>query len=304
MDGFLRINKPAGMSSSDVVMNVRRLTKEKKAGHTGTLDPNACGLLVVALGRASRLIEYMDSAAKVYRCRAVLGLATDTHDVWGTAVRDIRGCFEMPSEDDVADALTALEGQISQVPSRYSAIRQDGKRLYELAREGREVRAKERQIGVFMTSLIDFDPASGEFFFDVRCSSGTYVRTLCDMAGEILGCGASMSALLRLETCGFALEDSVTLEELAEMSPEDVRSVLAPCEAAVSELPRCELADDERASRFLTGLGFNEDQCIFPGEGAIPGLAVSVWKDGRFLGTAMPLMESGRLYFSPGKVFS
>ncbi len=302
MDGFLCINKPAGMSSSDVVINVRRLTGEKKAGHCGTLDPNACGLTVVALGKALRLIEYMDAAPKLYRCRAVLGLATDTHDVWGTPVRDIRGGFELPSECALEEALSALEGQIEQVPSKYSALRSEGKRLYRLAREGVEVEVKSRLIGVFWTSLIDYDKGKGSFFFDVCCSRGTYVRTLCDSVGELLGCGAAMSFLLRIEACGLSLENAISLEELAEMGRGEIGRALVPCEKAVSSMVRCEISS-ERGERFLDGLEFSEDQCSFRGGFPIPGCPVAVWHGGRFIGTAAPYLSKGRMLFRPEKVF-
>ena len=127
MDGFLCINKPAGMSSNDVVMNVRRFTGEKHIGHTGTLDPNACGLLTVAVGKAARLIEYMDDHPKLYRCEAVLGLSTDTHDVWRTPVCDLRGRFSMPSEAQLEEAMDQLTGQIVQIPSKYSALKVGGR---------------------------------------------------------------------------------------------------------------------------------------------------------------------------------
>lgn len=302
MDGFLCINKPAGMSSSDVVINVRRLTGEKKAGHCGTLDPNACGLTVVALGKALRLIEYMDKAPKVYRCRAVLGLETDTHDVWGTPVRDLRGSFELPSEDALEEALKALEGQIEQVPSKYSALRSEGKRLYQLAREGADVEVKARHIGVFWTSLIDYDKVSGGFFFDVCCSRGTYVRTICDSVGKLLGCGAAMSFLLRTEACGLSLDDALSLEELAEMSRDDIEKALAPCEKAVSSMLSCEISP-ERGERFFDGLEFTEKQCSFKGGFPIPGCPVAVRLNGEFIGIAVPYMSEGRLLFKPEKVF-
>ncbi len=301
MDGFLCVNKPAGMSSSDVVMNVRRLTGEKKAGHCGTLDPNACGLVVVAFGRALRLIEYTESFPKLYRARAVLGLATDTHDVWGTPVRDIRRGLVFPSREEIEDALASLHGQIEQVPSKYSALKLDGRRLYELAREGADVSARPRQIGIFETALRGYDREKGELFFDVRCSSGTYVRTLCDTIGETLGCGAAMSFLLRLEACGMSVGEAVALEELAAMDEEKTRAHLIPCERAVSGLPRCEISD-ERAGRFLDGLDFAYGQVAFEDGLPIPGCPVTVWNGGRFLGTALPYMNEGRLSFKAVKV--
>lgn len=303
MDGFICINKPAGMSSNDVVMNVRRFTGEKRTGHTGTLDPNACGLLTVAVGKAARLIEYMDEHPKLYRCEAVLGLSTDTHDVWGTPVCDKRGQFEMPSEDDLEHAMDMLCGQIVQVPSKYSALKVDGKRLYELAREGKDVQVKSRDIGIHWFSLIDFDPKTGVFFFDVCCSKGTYVRTLCDMIGEILGCGAAMTFLLRLNSNGYSLDDAITMEQLAAMNKDQIEESLYPCERAVDNLVSVRIKGEYRAERFLNGLEFHQGQCFWKGAMPIPGCTVSVWLENRFLGTALCELQEGQLIFKPDKVF-
>lgn len=217
-DGILNIYKPQGMTSHDVIYKLRKILGIKKLGHTGTLDPLATGVLPVCIGKATRVCEYLDADFKKYRCTMVLGIETDTQDVTGEILRTADTSGIMP--EDVYKAFEGFSGWIDQKPPMYSAVRVKGRRLYEYARAGEEVEVKTRKI--FIKSLeieaIDFahDSNSKKVTFTVECSKGTYIRTICQDAGEALGCGASLESLERLASGRFTVEDAVTLDELRE----------------------------------------------------------------------------------------
>lgn len=215
-DGILNIYKPSGMTSHDVIYKLRKILGIKKLGHTGTLDPLATGVLPVCIGKATRVCEYLDADFKKYRCTMVLGVETDTQDVTGEILRTADTSDIRP--EDVYKAFEGFSGWIDQKPPMYSAVRVKGRRLYEYARAGEEVEVKTRKI--FIKSLeieaIDFahDSNSKKVTFTVECSKGTYIRTICQDAGEALGCGASLESLERLASGRFTVEDAVTLDEL------------------------------------------------------------------------------------------
>ena len=218
-DGIINLLKPAGMTSHDGVQFLRRLTGIKRIGHTGTLDPMAVGVLPLCIGSAARITEYLDLDYKKYRCEMQLGLETDTQDIWGTIIQDKRG-EGFPGITEVVKALDQFKGIISQYPPGFSAVRVNGKRLYEYARQGVEVEIKSREVEIKELVLISYDQERGLALFDVTCSKGTYIRTICHDAGQILGSGAVMSCLIRTASGAFDLDHSVTLEELTENGPE------------------------------------------------------------------------------------
>ncbi len=184
MNGILLIDKPRDWTSSDVVAKLRGVLHEKRIGHSGTLDPMATGLLVVFVGRATRAVEYAESDAKRYTARLRLGLVTDTQDTTGTALGgDLR---EVPREELEA-VLARFRGEIEQIPPMYSAVKKDGKKLYELARKGVEVERKPRRVTI--SGLEILSGGGDEYTLRVRCSKGTYIRTLCHDIGQTLGCG-------------------------------------------------------------------------------------------------------------------
>lgn len=211
-EGIINLLKPAGMTSHDGVQFLRRLTGIKRIGHTGTLDPMAVGVLPLCIGSAARITEYLDLDYKKYRCEMQLGLETDTQDIWGTVLQ--RNSFHTIQENDVKEVLKSFEGHIMQTPPNYSAVRVDGRRLYEYAREGQTVSVKSRPVHIKKIELIRFDTECGTVTYDVECSKGTYVRTICQEAGDKLGCKAAMSCLIRTESGRFKIEDTVTIEEL------------------------------------------------------------------------------------------
>lgn len=219
-DGIINIYKPAGMTSHDVIFRLRRILGIKKLGHTGTLDPMATGVLPICIGKATRVAEYMDIDFKKYRCTLILGIVTDTQDITGEIMET---CDTSDiSEADVLEVFESFRGVIEQKPPMYSAVRINGRRLYEYARAGEEVEVRTRQIYIreLTVDAIDFahDSNIKKVTFTVECSKGTYIRTICQDAGEKLGCGAAMESLERIGSGAFTLEDAVTMEELREIA--------------------------------------------------------------------------------------
>lgn len=250
-DGLLNVLKPPGMTSHDVVARVRRLLGVRRVGHTGTLDPGAAGVLVLCVGRATRLVEWLHAEDKEYRAEMCLGIATDTQDAFGTPQRVVRR-FAVPRQS-LLDTLTRFVGTIEQVPPMTSAVKHEGRRLYELARQGVEVERAARTVEIHRLSVVRVEPDADvlgfgtKIVFDVTCSKGTYVRTLCADVGEALGCAAHMSFLLRTRVGGLRIDEARTLDEL-EQDVAAGRSVLLPMDMALARWPKVQLdpADAQR----------------------------------------------------------
>ncbi len=217
MTGIICISKDKDITSFGVVAKVRGITRERKAGHTGTLDPMATGVLPVMLGGATRFLDYLPDSDKGYRAGFVLGKTTDTLDITG----QVTGEYEVNAgKEDVEAVLDNFRGKISQVPPMYSAVSVDGKRLYDLARQGVEVERKVREVEIKELNLVG--GSGNEYVIDVVCSKGTYVRTLIDDIGAQLGCGATMTSLERTLAMGFKTENCVTLTELQRRKDNDL----------------------------------------------------------------------------------
>lgn len=210
VDGFLVINKPAGCSSHDIVNRVRRILATKKVGHTGTLDPFATGVLPIAIGEGTKAIPFLDEGEKRYRATLQLGLVTDTLDITGTVLREADS--SPVGETDLLQAMAGLTGEISQVPPMFSAIKQGGQPLYKLARKGLEVERAARRVMIKRFDLLAFAPPLA--CVEVHCSRGTYIRSLADDLGRMLGCGACLTELCRTMSGPFMLADALTLEQL------------------------------------------------------------------------------------------
>ena len=224
-NGVIIINKEDGMSSFAVVSRVRRLFGAEKAGHTGTLDPMATGVLPVLLGRAVKASEYMLTSDKHYIATLLLGITTDTEDVTGNILSE---CDAIPDEERVIEAINSMLGESEQTPPMYSAIKVGGKKLCDLAREGKTVERQARKITVYSITPRRIDER--EYEIDVICSKGTYIRTLCADIGRKLGTGGVMKTLLRAEASGFTLADSYTVGELEAMTESERDSKLLPIE--------------------------------------------------------------------------
>ncbi|MGI6752334.1 MAG: tRNA pseudouridine(55) synthase TruB [Anaerovoracaceae bacterium] len=213
-DGIINMLKPPGMTSHDAVAFLRRISGVKKVGHTGTLDPMATGVLPLCMGNGTRVIEYMDGHLKEYRCQVLFGVETDTLDVWGKVLRDDRSEIKLPDHDRLIHALTSFEGDRLQVPPQFSAIKIRGRPLYSYARRGQEVYVEPRRITIKKCRLVSYDKVEGRAMFDVLCSPGTYMRSLCQELGEVLGTGGTMSFLLRMGSGPFHIKDAKTVEDL------------------------------------------------------------------------------------------
>lgn len=249
MTGIICINKDKDITSFGVVSKVRGIVGEKKAGHTGTLDPMATGVLPVMLGGATRFLDYMPESDKGYRASFILGRTTDTLDITGR----VTGEYEVNvTQRELINVLNGFRGIIYQIPPMYSAVSVNGKRLYDLARQGIEIERQARQVEVKKLELADCK--NGEYTIDVLCTKGTYIRTLIDDIGKALGCGAVMTGLTRTLASGFTIDDCITLEELQRRKDNDI-----PFDDAVTEIDKLfECYDyvyvsDAQAKRFSNG---------------------------------------------------
>lgn len=217
MTGFVFLNKAEGMTSFFAASRLRRIFSMKKIGHTGTLDPLATGVLPVALGGATRFIELIESHDKAYRATFLLGKTTDTLDITGKVISEKEVTAK---KEDVENALSFFRGSIKQLPPMYSAIKKDGVRLYDLARQGIEIEREERDVTIYSLELLNADEEKGEYTIDVSCSSGTYIRSLISDIGERLLCGAVMTALERTSANGIDIKECRSLDELEVLKEE------------------------------------------------------------------------------------
>lgn len=213
MNGVINIYKNTGMTSFDVVAIVRRVAKMKKVGHTGTLDPAASGVLPVCLGKATKIIDYIMENKKVYRVNLKLGMVTDTYDLEGEVLREEDASHI--TKDEILNCINSFVGTIDQVPPMYSALKQNGVRLYELARQGIEVHREARKITIYSIENIKIE-SNDNIQMDVCCSKGTYIRSLCYDIGEKLNVGATMTALERIQNGTFTKEEAINIEDLTE----------------------------------------------------------------------------------------
>ncbi len=230
MTGILLVDKPQDWTSHDVVAKLRGVTGERRIGHSGTLDPMATGLLVVFLGRATRAVEFAEADEKTYIAEILLGTTTDSQDTQGSVLARSE---EIPGREELEKALRRFRGEIEQIPPMYSAVKIGGKKLYELARKGVEVERKARRI-----TITGLDLLSGEgdrWTLRVRCSKGTYIRTLCHDIGQALGCGACMSALRRMSAGAFSVEQAHTLSEIINSA--DPAAFMLPVDSLFKDRP-------------------------------------------------------------------
>ncbi|MCI6870036.1 MAG: tRNA pseudouridine(55) synthase TruB [Selenomonadales bacterium] len=280
MEGFLNILKPPGMTSHDVVGFVRHLFHEKQVGHAGTLDPGAAGVLPVAVGKAARLIEYLSDAGKSYRAELVLGASTDSGDDTGSLAEEKRD-FSMPSKDEFLKTLDGFTGEITQVPPAHSAIKINGQKCCDLVRRGIQIDIPSRQVAIYALKLLVLSDGRdrgerAKALIDVDCSKGTYIRTLCADIGSSLGIPSTMGFLLRTRAGDFRLEDSVTIEELAELG----EKALLPADSCISHIPAYHIIP-QRVKAFCNGLSTNDYN--FEDDGR-ESLLLRVYGEGRFLG--------------------
>ena len=247
LEGVLAVYKSAGFTSHDVVAKARRILGMKRIGHTGTLDPQVTGVLPLCLGRATRVVEYIQELPKEYVATLRLGLSSDTEDLTGTITESVDEVHV--SEEEVLAVLTSFKGVISQVPPMYSAVKVDGKRLYELAREGKTVERKSREVEIYEIEMTDmtWNDNYPDITFRVLCSKGTYIRTLCVDIGRALGLPGVMVKLERTMSAGISASHCLTLEEIAEHKEAGtLREHLIPADEAISHLPKHTVMDEKK----------------------------------------------------------
>lgn len=275
MLGLLLLNKPDGITSFGAVAAIKRLTGEKRVGHTGTLDPMATGVLPILVGRATVLSQYLLDADKSYSATIRLGITTDSCDITGNIISE---CGVNVDSEDIDNVLNSFIGKQMQTPPMFSAIKQNGVRMYELARKGEVIDIPPREIEIFSidrTSPLDSD---GQFSIDTTVSKGTYIRSLCRDIGERLNSGATLTKLVRTKTAGFTLEKCVNLNDL---TPENIQNYILPCDLAVERMPSVCISE-KQAIRFCNGGELSLDRIKY--NNFVNDTIYRVYFDDRFLG--------------------
>jgi len=290
--GLLLIDKPEGPSSFDVVLRVRRAVKVRKAGHAGTLDPFATGLLLLCLGEATKLVPFLMPEPKTYRAQVKLGEETDTQDPTGQVIATSQ---ELPTPEQVLEAAARFVGKIEQIPPMYSALHHRGERLYRLARRGETVEVKPRQVTIYELQVEEV--ALPLVTMTVTCSQGTYIRTLAADLGRALGCGGHLAALRRLAVGPFRVEQALTLEAIEEMASEELASRIIPLRDCLPELKALQVGPEE-AERLRHG-----QTLPWPGNHVVQGERVRVLAAGDLLAVAEVRGEPDRLELAPVRVF-
>ncbi len=299
MDGVLNIRKPAGPTSHDVVNSVRRIFCQKRVGHAGTLDPMATGVLVVCLGKATRIVEYLTATQKQYRAILTLGITTDTQDSTGSVISE-KDASNL-TIDEIRAAAGNFVGDIQQTPPMISAIKFQGKPLYKHAREGKAIERTPRPVTIYSIEVNPLHSTEGtsttQVELCVRCSSGTYIRTLCSDIGDALGCGGMMSALERTQVGRFTLDSAVSVDE-AEQAREDgtLSQFVMPIAAALADMPAV-YVDLQNATRIEHGLSVPVDA------GLVEGSTVRIISEDKLLAIGIIDRVGTDISVRPKKVF-
>lgn len=302
MDGILAIHKEVGMTSHDVVFKLRKILKTKKVGHTGTLDPEVSGVLPICIGKATRVSDYVMESGKTYKAEVTIGVSTTTEDQTGDIVEEKNVNENIWSTDDICSTINKLEGEIEQIPPMYSAVKVNGKKLYEYARQNIEVERPVRKVfinSIELISEISYDNQTCKFEIEVECGRGTYIRTLATQIGELLGFPAHMSHLIRLKSGGFSLEQAIKLDELRQIVEQDkLQDVLLPLEYGLNGLEKTTINDEEIVKRIQNGQKI-EKQLI--ADHQFEGIFV-VWYGDKAI-AIMDTYEKNNALYKPKKVF-
>lgn len=286
-NGIIVVNKPQNWTSHDCVAVMRRATGIKRIGHTGTLDPMATGVLPICIGTATRIMEYLDLDWKTYRATLKLGIETDTEDIWGEVIssQSVDGI----SKEQIEEVVNSFKGEIKQIPPKYSALKVNGKKLYEYARAGQDVKIKSRMVTVkdIVINNIHDDCVD----FTVTCSKGTYIRTICSDIGKKLGCGAAMSSLVRLQSGIFKLDDAMDIESLRNMPKDEILNRLIDTDVPLVHFGKIQL-DGKKAKDFVNGKKLREKEIDIVGESKHQNM-YNIYYNNEFLGVAK--IENGVL---------
>ncbi len=279
LNGIVVVDKPKGISSAGVVARVKRLFGVRKVGHTGTLDPFATGVLICCINQATRLARFFLKGDKVYEAELVLGTVTDTQDATGTVIE--RHALDGLSVQQIEEMAARFVGDISQVPPVYSALKHQGTRLYKLARRGAPVQKPARPVRIRRLEILEVNLPTVRF--SVSCSAGTYIRTLCADIGRQLGCGGHLKALCRTASCGFSINNALSLEKLAELKAQgDLGQSVIPMNEALPFMPAA-MADDRLTKRILTGTKLSEADLPLPPHVSEHGMFKVVDPHGRLI---------------------
>ena len=280
MDGIIIINKPQNYTSFDVVAVVRKLLNEKKVGHTGTLDPMATGVLPILIGRATKLQQFMTDKDKEYVASFKLGITSDTLDITGKIINFVKSDIK---KGEIEKVLQRFKGEIMQIPPMYSAVKKDGIRLYSLARKGINIERKPRKVTISELKLIKFDENLQCGALLVKCSKGTYIRTLCSDIGDFLGCGAVLTELERTKSFNFYIENSITLDELRNLASNGLlKEHVLSCDSVFEDLVKVRITD-QQSKRFKNG-GYLSLERIFTEKDLNNDELVRIYNKTEFIG--------------------
>ncbi len=280
MNGVLIINKPMDFTSFDAVAVTRKVSGQRKLGHCGTLDPNATGVLPVLLGAATKAQDILPDHDKEYVAELKFGTQTDTLDIWGEVLKEEKSEVSAEAFEEI---LKNFRGEIMQVPPMYSALKLNGKRLYDLARQGIEVKREARPVTIYRLEAESFDEKEQTAKIRVSCSKGTYIRSLIDDIGKALGTFAVMTSLCRTKACGFSLDESVSMEELKTSNPEDINARLLPIER-LFESYREVTVSEAQSIRFKNGGALGVERLRSLPKDTIQGEILRVKFNDKFLG--------------------
>lgn len=300
MNKIINILKPTGMTSHDVVSRVRRILNTKKVGHTGTLDPDASGVLPICIGKATKVSELILNKDKSYICELTLGMTTDTYDSSGTIIKRVDN-FKV-SDEEIAKAFDTQRGEIEQLPPIYSALKVNGKKMCDLARNGKadEIVLKKRNVNIKELNILSIN--DNKIMFYVKCSKGTYVRSICHDIGEFLGCGGHMSFLLRTSSGRFNLENSITLEELEEFNNNGIlEKYLYDIDYVLNNYKKVNLR--QSAVKYYSNGGIIDSKRFSTNNLDENDEFVRVYSDGIFLGVGKLLKDNKTISLKSDKIF-
>ncbi|MCD8809630.1 tRNA pseudouridine(55) synthase TruB [Mammaliicoccus sciuri] len=302
LDGILAIHKEVGMTSHDVVFKLRKILKTKKVGHTGTLDPEVSGVLPICVGKATRVSDYVMESGKSYRAEVTIGVSTTTEDQTGEIVDQKRVDQNLWDKDKIIATLKQLEGDIEQIPPMYSAVKVNGKKLYEYARQNIEVERPVRRVHINSIDLISdiiYENDICKFEIEVECGKGTYIRTLATQIGALLNYPAHMSHLIRLKSGGFSLEQAIKLDDLREIVEQDkLQDVILPLEYGLNGLTKITVHDKNIVTRIQNGQKIEKsliDESKHDGE-------FVVWYEDKAI-AIMDTYDKNETLYKPKKVF-
>ncbi|MCJ0918778.1 tRNA pseudouridine(55) synthase TruB [Mammaliicoccus sciuri] len=302
LDGILAIHKEVGMTSHDVVFKLRKILKTKKVGHTGTLDPEVSGVLPICVGKATRVSDYVMESGKSYRAEVTIGMSTTTEDQTGEIVDQKRVDQNLWDKDEMIATLKQLEGDIEQIPPMYSAVKVNGKKLYEYARQNIEVERPVRRVHINSIDLISdiiYENDICKFEIEVECGKGTYIRTLATQIGALLNYPAHMSHLIRLKSGGFTLNQAIKLDDLREIVEQDkLQDVILPLEYGLNGLTKITVHDKNIITRIQNGQKIEKsliDESKHDGE-------FVVWNEDKAI-AIMDTYDKNETLYKPKKVF-